>query len=225
MVQQMGRSVTWEDSRDIYAYADLTTSLDPKFWIVYWYAALSMPFNEGRHWQNTRESTAIVRKGLKAFPDDFKLNFILAYNLQYFEQDYLEAARLVKWLSGRPGSPPYLSALATRLLAQTGQFDSGIAMAAAMRDQATSPEERQFYARRILQLQQEQVLQAVDAAYERFKEREHRPPLSVEELLISGDLSTPPVDPLGGTITFDADGISHSTESQHRLVLYEKENS
>jgi hypothetical protein len=197
------------------------TDLDPKFFLAYWYGAAALPYDVGRDdWRNTRESTALLRKGLSVFPDDFRLNFLLAYNLQYYDRDYLAAAKLVRWLSERPGTPGYLSALATRLFAQAGDFDAGLVMAETLRDHASSAEERAFYERRVLEIHLERILQGVDKAVAAFRASEQRLPISVAELLASGFLSEYPVDPLGGRIEIDDKGQSHSSEVAHRLVLY-----
>lgn len=221
MIQQMGRASSAEEFRDIYPYANLTTDLDPTFSIVYWYAGASIPFNSGReHWENAAESTAIIKKGLKRFPDDFRLNFFLAYNLQYYDKKFHEAAQLVQWLSTQPKAPWFLKALATRLFAQAGDFDAGVSLAEAMRDSATDEDSRKFFDLRILEIRQERLLSRVDEAGEKFQTRTGHLPSLLEELVASGDLTVAPVDPLGGMLYLDAKGHAQSTASKHRLQLY-----
>ena len=93
VVQATGRAVVAEEYRDIYPYADLTTDLDPRFGMVYPFAAGALPTNLGREtWVNTEESTRLLRKGLKLFPDDLKMHMLLAYILRAFHKQYQEAA-------------------------------------------------------------------------------------------------------------------------------------
>jgi hypothetical protein len=108
-IQATGSAFVAEEYGDIYPYADLTTDLDPKFGLVYVFAGSALPTNTGREiWANTDESTRLLRKGLKMFPDDLKMHMLLAYNLSAFHKQYQEAAQVLERASklpARPGHP------------------------------------------------------------------------------------------------------------------------
>jgi hypothetical protein len=219
-IQQVGRAVRPYEYRDIYAYADLVTDLDPRFDIVYRFAGVVIPVMVGRErWVNAEESTRIIRKGLQQFPGDYRLRFQLAYNLIFFDRKYREAAELIEALSREPNAPPFLKPLATRLYAQSGDFDSGLALASVLRDSAQDEKTRAFYEQRILQLHQERLLQGIDAAVQRFRKREGRLPADLQELVKAGELKAIPADPLGGTLSLDAKGRARSTAVKHRLEV------
>jgi hypothetical protein len=225
MIQQMGRAISFNEYRDIYDYANLVTDLDPKFRLAYYYAGVTVPVRGQREkWRNTAESDAIIRKGIGQLPRDYRMNLLLAYNLQTFDKDYLGAAQVLQYTATLPGAPSYLPKLATRLFAQSGQVDAGLVLARAMRANATTDEERKFYENRILQLEQEAVLQAVDKAAADFRAKEGRVPRSVDELLQGGFLPRAPLDPMGGKIGIRADGESFSSVEDRRLRIYEDPN-
>lgn len=218
---QMGKAATRYEYRDIYWYADMATDLDPNFHYVYVFGATAMTYNLGREvWVNTEESTRLIRKGLDQFPNDVYLRMILAYNLSYYHRRPLEAARLLEETSRLPGAPSYLPALATRLYAQGGSFDSGIAVAQQLARNARDEETRKLFERRVLEIQLERILQEVDRAIAQFKAREGREPAQIEQLKAAGDLLEVPADPLGGKIVIGPDGRGRSTAAQDRLEIY-----
>ncbi|MBF5044739.1 pilus assembly protein PilG [Aggregicoccus sp. 17bor-14] len=224
-INQIGRAQTAADYRDIYPYADLVTDLDPKFVRVYSFAGVAIPFDKGRqNFVNTDESTRLLRKGARNVPGDYQIEFTLAHNLIFFDHQYRAAADILHRLSQSPFAPPFVSALATRLYAQSGNFDAGLALAAYLRDTAAEPETREFFEHRVLEIQQEQVLQGLDREVARFRDREGRLPRTPAELVERGQLQALPADPLGGDFYVDAEGRSHSTAAKARLELHEDEN-
>lgn len=219
-LQSIGAALTEQEYRDVYEYANLVTDLDPLLYFAYTFAGLTISFNRGREtWVNTAESTAILEKGLKAYPHDPSLKAYLAYNLAYFHHDYRRAGLLLKEIADVPGAPPYVGPLATRLLAQGGDFDSGLALAQTLRDSAADAETRAAFARRVKEIELERVLQTVDGANEKYRQRTGHWAATIAELLLSGDLPVPPIDPLGGTISIDPDGRARSTSEVKRLGL------
>jgi hypothetical protein len=221
-LNQVGGAQSAEESRHIFPYADLATELDPRFAAVYTFAGVAIPWQVGRErWVNTEESTRLLRKGAAALPDHYGIRFQLAYNLIFFHKQYREAADLLHALARHPEAPPYLPALATRLLGASGDFETGVAMAATLRDAAEDEETRAFYEQRILELHQERMLRELDAAIGRFRAREGRLPARLEELVTRGDVKRLPEDPLGGTLGLDAKGRAVSSARAKRLRVYE----
>lgn len=210
-----------EEYLDVYHYADLVTDIDPAFRYVYPFSAAAIPYNHGREtWVNTRESRLIVEKGLRVFPKDIYLRILLAYNRSYFEKDYKGAAQLLQETSTLPGAPAYLPQLATRLYAQAGEVDMGLAFAESLAAGAADPETRETFEKRILELKLERELQAVDRAAAAFRARTGRAPENIQELVSAGDLPAAPVDPFGGEIFLAYDGRSYSTSQSRRLETY-----
>ncbi|HYX92585.1 MAG TPA: hypothetical protein VE782_13565 [Myxococcaceae bacterium] len=219
-IQAVGKARSAEEYADPYYYANLLTDLDPGFRTVYAFAGAAIPFNRGReHWVNTELSTRLLEKGHSAFPRDLTLNVLLAYNLSYFHSEYRRAADLLTAASQLPRAPAYLPALATRLYAQSGSFDAGLALAESLRDGASDPETRAFFDRRIKEIELERQLSRVEEAWRRFNQRTGRA-ASLDELVASGDLQEIPSDPLGGQIMIDKKGRASSSSQQRRLEIY-----
>lgn len=220
MLQSIGGAWTEQEYRDVYEYANLVTDLDPLLYHAYTFGGLTISYNRGREtWVNTEESTAVLEKGLKTFPQDAPLKLYLAYNLTYFKHDYRRAGLLLQEVAASPRAPPYVGALATRLLAQSGEIDAGLALAQTLERSAPDEETRAAFARRVKQIELERVLQEIDRATAAYKARTGQLPLTVAELLASGDLKQFPVDPLGGRIYIARDGRARSDAESSRLEL------
>ncbi len=221
-IQAVGKARSSEEYLDVYYYADLVTDLDPTFMTIYAFAGAAIPVNLGREtWVNTAESTRILEKGVRFASNDVYLRILLAYNYSYFHKEYHRAAAILERTAKMPGAPSYLGALATRLYAQSGDIDAGMALAQTLYEGAKDPQTQNTFEQRIKQLELERALRQVDSAIELYSQRKGRPPTKMEELLANGDLSEVPSDPLGGELVIGADGRSQSTALARRLWVYE----
>jgi len=221
LIQATGRARNAAEYRDIYPYADLVTDLDPQFDIVYRFAGSSLPTNLGREtWVNTDESTHIIRKGLPLFPNDLRLNILLAYNLSTFHKQYRESAQVLERASKIPGAPDYLAALATRLYAQSGEVDSGLALAQSLVESAQDEETRATFEQRIRDLKMEAELRRVDKAIASFRRSYGVAPPDIPTLLWLGFLEQPPYDPEGGGFFIGHDERAYSETQRRRLEIF-----
>lgn len=222
-INQTGSARTVAEHRDIATYAEMAVKLDPRFFEVYRFTALAVPFpdSSGR-WAHADISTRFVRDGLAVFPDSYKLLFIYATNLLFYHREYREAGLLLRKLSTYPQAPRYVAPLATRVLAQGGDIDTAVAFAQASYDAAQDDESRRHFRRRLLELEQERVLQGVDAAAKRFAQEQGRPPKDVAELVAVRLLPEYPVDPAHGIVYLDEEGRARSTAAWYRLELYDE---
>jgi hypothetical protein len=221
LLQSIGKAWTEQEYRDIYAYADLTTDLDPRFYLVYTFSGLNISYNRGREtWVNVGESLAILDKGLRSFPDDLKLKLYRAYTTVNYAKDYVRGAELLAEAARDPQAPGFISALATRLYAQAGRFDVATSMAEELRNSAPDEQTRNFFERRLKQVELEQVLQEVDRACDRYRARAGNQGCDLSSLIASGELRTVPIDPLGGDLYIDDSGRARSTSERQRLQFF-----
>ncbi|MCP3105089.1 pilus assembly protein PilG [Myxococcus sp. K15C18031901] len=223
-INKVGSAKNPREYRDVYYYADLTTDLDPRFAKVYTFAGITIPIHLGRErYANVEESTQLLRKGASHLPKDTSIRFQLAYNLMFYEHQYREAGVIIDELAQDRDAPEWYSALATRLFAQAGDFETSMALAVTLRDGAEDEETREYYAHRVQEILQEQVLRGVDAAVERYRAREGRLPDTLDPVVKAGDLSGLPTDPLGGQLFLGEDGRSYSTAARFRLeIIYDE---
>jgi tetratricopeptide (TPR) repeat protein len=225
LVQATGSARGAEEYRDLYPYAELITDLDPRFGMVYPFAAGALPTNLGReNWVNTQESTQLLHKGLKLFPRDLKMNLLLAYNLSAFHKQYREAAEVLERASSLPGAPSYLPALATRLYAQAGNVNAGLALARSLAESAEDEETRETFKQRVRDLEMEGELRRVDAAIVDFRQAFGVAPPDIATLSWLGFLKEPPRDPQGGGFFIGYDERAYSETQQRRLEIFTPDN-
>ena len=133
-----------------------------------------------------------MRKGLKLFPNDIKMNLLLAYNLSAFHKQYREAAEVLERASSLPDAPPYLPALATRLYAQAGNVNAGLALARSLAESAEDEETRETFKQRVRDLEMEGELRRVDAAIADCRQAFGAAPPDLDTLSWLGFLKEPP---------------------------------
>lgn len=218
---QIGAAMTAVQMRDVYDYAELATTLDPNFLTVYWFAGVALPIQTGRdQYANVAESTAILQKGARVAPKNYKIKFQLAQNYIHLHKDYVRGAELLKELSTFPEAPDWLLALATRLYAQAGSIDVALQMAVGLANNAEDEQSREFYAHRVKEIQQEMVLRAIDDRLKRYESDQGKKPAELREVEAAGYLAGIPGDPLGGEYYIDQkSGRAMSTASKHRFEL------
>ena len=208
---------------EAYYYGDLVVRLDPDFEYAYLFVGQSIPYNEGglERWVNAKEALDILERGHARFPNNLALRIQLAFNYSYHQRRYKDAADPLEDTRKLPNAPPYLPQLITRLYAQSGHIDKAMGIAELLYETAQYDDEREAYAKRILEIRLEGVLQAVEQARDAFKSREGRAPQDVSELVAVGDLPEAPSDPMGGEIYLSKeDGRAYSTAQERRLEIY-----
>jgi hypothetical protein len=221
-IQAAGKANSEAEYRDLADYAQLITDLDPDFEYVYQFGGTMAPYNRGREtWVNTRESTAVLEKGVARFPTSVILRTLLAYNYSVFQKEYVRAAHILEETARLPGAPRYVSLLATRLYAQAGAFEAASAFADQIAGTAEDPDIRAAFEHRKKEIALERILQELDRAVADFRERTGRLPNNLKELVSSGQRTTIPADPLEGEIYLGADGRTYSTSQEHRLEVWE----
>lgn len=220
-IQAAGNANTEGQYRDIADYAQLITDIDPDFAYVYQFGGMMAPYNLGREtWVNTKESTAILEKGLARFPNKVALRTLLAYNYSVYEKAYVKAARLLEETVRLPDAPPYVSLLATRLYAQGGAFDAASAFADQFAATAADAETRERFEHRKREIALERILQSLDQAVASFRARTGRLPNDLRELVSTGLVPSIPADPMEGELYLGTDGRTYSTAQEHRLEVW-----
>lgn len=189
-----------------------TVDLDPQFGGAYRFAGTALP----RHTTDgfapgVIATVQLLEKGARERPDDWRIAFLLGFLDSFYLGRMRDAAAAVTQASRVPGSPRYLSMLATRLAADAGDISTGEQMAAAMEAQADEESTRREWHERRLDLRMAGHLREIEAAAARFKQRTGSPAPSVEALVAAHDLRAVPEEPHGGRYVLRPDGEATST--------------
>jgi hypothetical protein len=185
-------------------WGEFITDLDPTMFWAYVMGGVLGGMRLGGVTYNGQEAVHLLEKGTRHL-DDPRLFIYLSYAQLDLLKDYRGAAETLLRGATKPGAPPFMAGLATRLLAQTGQFDRARLFAETMA-QSSDPTTREAFELRLKEIERERMLTAVEAAVHTYFERYGHTPASVATLVSEGLLPDYPVDPLGGTISLTADG-------------------
>jgi hypothetical protein len=207
------------DDRAIDRLLTYATDVDPKFAGAYRFAGNAMPRHttDGKA-TNVLQARQILKKGVIERPDDWRIPFALGFIESYYLADFAEAAHHLAQAARTPGSPAYLGLLATRAAAEGGDLEFGFQLANAMAAQATEESAQKEWQRRILDLRMERDLRLIDAALQRYRERSGRSPVSLRELVRTGELPGIPVEPHGGRYKLEPDGTVRSTAGERLRI-------
>ena len=210
------------DGRALLALGNFIVELDPHHSHVYWLVGLNAPVPPPAGetvWPNSKEAAELLYRGVALYPLENKLTIALAHNLTFYQRDYAQAAVVLQERAKKPGAMPYFGALATRLLATSGNYEASRLVARAMLESATDDETRALYEQRLKLVDLEERLAAVDAAADRYKAERGQTPQTVDDLVTAGYLTEAPACPFGGVIIF-RNGRAQSTATK-RLQLFE----
>ena len=185
-----------DDDRVLDRLLTYSTDLDPKFAGAYRFAGNAMP----RHTldekvTNVLQAEAILKKGARERPDDWRISFELGFLQSY-----------------------YLGLLATRAAADAGDLDFAERMATVMASEATEEATRTEWEKRLVDLRMERDLRGLEAAAARYQKRTGGRPPSLEALVKSGDLSRLPTEPHGGRYQLGPDGAPRSTAAERLRI-------
>jgi hypothetical protein len=202
-----------------------SSELDSDFLGAYRFAgnALPRPTSDGKA-GGVLAAEALVEKGTRNRPDDWRLWFMLGFLRSYYLARPLEAAHAMRQAAALPGAPAYLGLLATRLAADAGDLELAAQMAAAMAAEATEEASKAEWSQRLLQIDAERTLRRIDRAAAAFLARSGRPASGLPELHAAGDLPPLPAEPNGGRWLLGADGRGASTATP-RLTFRDRRGS
>ena len=207
------------DFDDLYAYLDITTSLDPRFDIAYRFGAvfLAEPYPTGAG----RPDLAIrlLEKGLRERPDKWQYMEDIGFVHYWYYRDYRAAASAFERASRFPGAPRWLQPLAATTLAQGGDRRTSRAMWLVILQSADVDWLRTQAEWRLQQFRALDEIDALQARVEAYGRRAHEPVHSWTPLIAAGVLRRVPTDPGGTPYEVTVEGRVKLSESSTLLPL------
>jgi hypothetical protein len=222
-LNHLGEVDSAQSNADLYTYGRNLAELDPRFYQMYYFLGVSIPFKSERGYVNGDLGSNLLALGIRQFPEDLRLNLLSGFMLFAFEHKYAEAASVYRKISTFRDAPPYAAPFATRLLAQSGNTNLALELAQQLADSATDDTTKKEYEKRVAEIKVEAQLQTIDKAITTFKTREGRPPIDLSELVSKGDYFGTLTDAQGGTISIGKDGRAATSAAPRRLEIYERD--
>lgn len=144
----------------------------------------------------------LLEFGMKYRTWDWYLPFFAGFNYAYFLKDYQKAAEYYKRAGELSGSELYMS-LAGRYMQESGQTDLAIQYLKTMIAMSRNEAVKNTFQIRLNAFEE---VKNIEQARDNFMVHKGRLPLSIDELLSSGFLSSIPSDPYGGHLYLEPDG-------------------
>ncbi len=171
---------------------NLATDLDPLYFDVYWYGSSLLP--------DVQDAIRLLKKGMKYFPDNWKLPEMVGFYYHYYLRDFKQAGKYYEIASTKPGHPPFVPSLASRFYTQAGDIESAIRVLKNFYDTTKRKDLKREFGLRIVQLRHIQTLQRL---VHRYQEVYHAYPTSLNALVEKGFIETLPKEPFGGYYFLD----------------------
>jgi tetratricopeptide (TPR) repeat protein len=176
---------------------DAATTLDPQFMEPYEYAAVVLPAI------NVDEAIRIIKKGIAANPDSWRLYHHLGY-IYWQQRNFALAGEAYGYGATLPGAPAWMQVMKARMASEGGSRETAREIYTRMYEQAGDGDVKEMAHRRLLQLKAFEEMDSLRRLMETYKARTGRCPASWQELQnvfrvirIRVDSSGAPVDPAG----------------------------
>ena len=194
----------------LFPLLDLTTSLDDRFNIAYYYGSTFLaeapPGGPGR----PDLAIALLEKGLRAQPQKWEFAQWIGFVHYWWRQDYQQAAAWFSRAAEFPGAPIWMAPLAASTLTEGGSRQASRFMWEEIARTAEDEWFRNEARRRLQQLDAMDQLDQLRTVAARFSEQRGAPASDWSDLHAAGYLKGTPGDPTGtpyrlnaGVVTLD----------------------
>jgi hypothetical protein len=198
----------------LFPLLDLTTSLDDRFNIAYYYGSTFLaempPGGPGR----PDLAIALLERGLRAQPEKWEFAQWIGFVHYWWRQDYEQAATWFSRAARFPGAPIWMAPLAASTLTEGGSRQASRFMWEEIARTAEDEWFRNEARRRLQQLDAMDQLDQLRTVVARFTEQRGAPPSDWSELRATGYLKGTPVDPMGTPYRLDAGVVTLDRSSR-----------
>jgi tetratricopeptide (TPR) repeat protein len=172
--------------------------LDPYNMDAYYFAQGFLTWDAKQY----KVATELLEYGMLYRTWDWQLPFFAGFNYAYFLKDYSKAAERYKKAGDLSGSDLHIN-LAGRYMQESGQTDLAIAYLTGMVKTATNQAIKQSYQIRLKAFKE---VRRIESARDRYVKVSGTLPVTINELISSGFLTSYPVDPYGGRFFIEPNG-------------------
>lgn len=182
---------------------NIAVTLDPHLIIAYRFGAvfLSMPRPD-----RTDLAIDLVKRGIAANPDEWRLDYDLGILYYWRLKDYKNAAPAFLAASNVPGAPPFLKVMAASMAEKGGSIEMSETIFAELYRSTQDRNVKKWAIEQLQLLNVQQEEARLNALLEDYKTRFKRTPHSMDDLVAAGLLRQNPLDPVGYPYVIGPDG-------------------
>lgn len=188
---------------------DITTTLDPKLIIAYRFGSIFLSERGSAGPGRTDLAIDLVKKGIAANPDEWRLYFDLGFLYYWRLKDYADASAAYLAGSRIPGALPGMKLIAARIAEKGGSIETSRMIWYEIYESSKDPSLRKKALQQLQSLKAEEDETHLDELANQYHKQFGRYPVSPREMRDAGFLPGIPVDPAGFPYVFGADGKSH----------------
>jgi hypothetical protein len=199
------------------AMCDLVTDLDPRAEHIYRFAGVILPWEANQ----VDAGIALLKKGLRQFPDNWVLHYHLGFHYYFFKNDIDSALAVLRDGMALPDANPALARLAAVLAQQQYGPETTLAFLQEMADTADSQEVRGVVQEHMREAQLAIDLAHLQTAVDTYRLRTGALPPSLPALVEAGLLPAIPRDPFDSVYELDpATGAVRSASGKVPTTLH-----
>jgi len=213
-----GRKLTPTEYDRLYVLLNVEADLDPKFEMPYFLGGLVL----GESPLHARDALRVFERGKVTHPADWRFPFYMGFTHYFSLGDGLAGGGAMAEAARLPGSPAYLTGLASRMLTEAREPEAALALLETITRQENDPVRRSVLERRVREVTVERDLMALERAVERYREKAGVAPENLSALVKEGILEGIPPEPNGGSYVIDRGGRVRSDRVSQRLRVYQK---
>lgn len=199
----------------------ITTTLDPHLLIAYRFGAIFLTERMPGQVGQPEEAVEIIRRGIVANPDYWRLwadlGFIYYWNLK----DYKTAARIYMAGSERPGAAVWMKVMAATIAAKGGQLETSYTLWSQIYQNAGNDSIRKSAEQHLAAIIAAGQLAALDSLLDKLESQTGHKAGALTDLITAGFLRGLPKDPSGVPYVLGPDGravLSARSEVEIRLA-------
>ncbi len=185
---------------------DITTDLDPKLLVAYQYGAAFLAPKPPEGAGQPDQAVALVEKGIRANPDNWKLYQCLGFVHYMDRKDYEAAAQAFLRGSQVPHAHPWLKLLAGKMAQKAGDLETARMMWTATFDTAPDGPIKENAALHLVAIQVAEDVTGLEKIVDIYRTRTGHLPASFRDLAGADLLPGIPLDPYRHPYVLTADG-------------------
>ena len=185
---------------------DITVTLDPHLTIAYKFGSFFLSQQPPEGAGHPDEAVAFVERGIRENPGDWHLYYHLGF-IHYLERhDYKAASEAFLRGSQVPGAHPWLRTMAAAMAEFGGDTRTARFLWEHVYESTDDKNIRANAVKRLRALEVDEVVPALQARVQLYRERTGRLPASFQEMIAAGFFPDVPRDPLGYPYKLTPDG-------------------
>jgi hypothetical protein len=184
----------------------ITTDLDPQLMIAYRFGSIFLADKPPRGAGEPLEALALLRRGIVANPDYWRLWEDVGFVYYWDLRDYPAAARAFQAGSERPGAMEWMRALAAKVAAEGGELTTSRFLWSEIARQAGNEQIRKNAEEHLMAIQAADDIAKLRELIALYNSRQEPPARSFQALVAAGYLRALPRDPSGKPYVLGADG-------------------